>query len=225
MVGLCTYADTPIVFLSRYTIYSGVSVLAGRVDAAVKAFDFDQQLAMSQTTEVETAIRRVLFEKIPNLLGVHKAHKKNDLRGVDYWLELPGRMQTVDVKVRENDFSMKGNSDNVCLELVANIKKDKPGWTLDPDKITDWVLVYFKDTGRSYLYPFQMLQAVTLRERARWKADLKMTAQQVTKTLSGSYISESMFVSNRDIWASMYRLAQNRPLEIAPDSSEGEAQT
>jgi hypothetical protein len=183
----------------------------------VKTFDFDQQLAMSQTPEVDNAIRRVLFKQIPGLLAIHRAHKKNDLRGVDYWLELSGRMQTVDVKVREKDFAMQGNPDNVCLELVANDRTDKPGWVLDPDKITDWVLVYFRDSKRSYLYPYQMLQAAVMRERSKWLANTKKTARQVTKTLSGCYGSQSLFVSNKDIWAVMYNLSQGKPVEAISD--------
>lgn len=179
----------------------------------MRTFDFDQQLAMSQTPDVEAGIRRALFEGIPGLLAIHKAHKKNDLRGVDYWLELPGRMQALDVKVRQHDFSLNGEADNVCLELVANDRTEKPGWVLDPDKITDWVLVYFKDSSRSYLYPFQLLQAAVLKQRAKWKAERKKTARQITKTLSGSYSSESLFVSNRDIWAGMYQLSNGKPQE------------
>jgi hypothetical protein len=186
----------------------------------VTTFDFDQQLAMSQTPDVEDAIRRVLFEQIPGLLAIHKSHKKNDLRGVDYWLELPGRMQTVDVKVREKDFSLKGDLDNVCLELVANDRTNKPGWVLDPDKITDWVLVYYKDSGCSYIYPYQLLQATVLRQRAKWLANMKKTARQVTKTLSGSYGSQSMFVSNRDIWAGMYNLTQGKPVDAISDDGD-----
>lgn len=183
----------------------------------MKTFDFDQQLAISQAPDVEAGIRRALFEGIPGLLAIHKAHKKNDLRGVDYWLELSGRMQTVDVKVRERDWSLSGNADNVCLELVANDRTEKPGWVLDPDKITDWVLVFFRDSGRSYLYPFQMLQAAVLKARAKWQAERKKTARQITETLSGSYGSESLFVSNRDIWAVMYEQAHGKPQETRAD--------
>lgn len=189
----------------------------------MKTFDFEQQLAMSQTPDVDAGIRRALFEGIPGLLAIHKAHKNNDLRGVDYWLELTGRMQTVDVKVREQDFSLKGEVDNVCLELVANDRTEKPGWVLDPNKITDWVLVFFKDSGRSYLYPFQLLQAAVLKQRAKWKADMKKTARQITKTLSGSYGSESLFVSNKDIWGAMYHLSQVKPQEARADDGNRDA--
>lgn len=178
-----------------------------------RRFDFHQQKSLTQTPEVEAAIRAALFAYFPGLLEVHLAHLENDKRGVDYWLEFPGKLQALDVKIRTQDYAMKGDPDNVCLELVANIGSGKPGWVLDPDKLTDWVLVYYKDSGRSYIYPFQLLQAAVMKDMDKWKQAKQRITRQITKTLTGEYASESMFKSHRDLYAAMYHHSQKPPLE------------
>lgn len=169
-------------------------------------FDFSEQMAVSEQPKVRELIERALHRRFPDLLAIHKAHVENDKRGIDYFLEFPnGRMETLDVKVRTKDFAARGDECNVALETVANTTTNKPGWTLDADKLTDWVLFLWLDTERDDLVHFRQLRAALTANLETWLAARKASTQ-TTKTARGSYEAESLFVSSKDVWAATYRL-------------------
>lgn len=170
----------------------------------MKTFDFHQQKAMSERPAIDAAVRKAIRAQFPDVLAIHKAHLENDKRGIDYWLEFAGgKMETLDVKVRQKDFSLRGDKDNICLELTSDEGRGKPGWTLDEAKLTDWVLFYWEDSGRAEIYPARMVRGALQAKRTEWEAT-KKTAGQVTRTDVRDYMSRSIFVSGRDIWRAMF---------------------
>lgn len=137
----------------------------------MKTFDFKAQLAMSDTDKVRTLVEKAMRQRFPDLLSIHKAHLENDKRGIDYWLEFPnGIMEKLDVKVRTTDFAARGDECNVALETVANSTTGKPGWTVDVEKLTDWVLIFWLDTGKTDLHHARQLRAVTEKKKQHWLA-------------------------------------------------------
>ncbi len=186
----------------------------------MKTFDFKAQLAMSDTDKVRTLVEKAMRQRFPDLLAIHKAHLENDKRGIDYWLEFPnGIMEKLDVKVRTTDFAARGDGCNVALETVANSTTGKPGWTVDAEKLTDWVLILWLDTGKTDLHHTRHLRAVTEKKKQHWLAHQKV-AKQITKTAIGSYESESVFVSSRDIWANVYQEFSYAAKGLEPPASE-----
>jgi hypothetical protein len=182
-------------------------------------FDFHQQMAVSEQPKVRALIERALRRRFPDLLAIHKAHVENDKRGIDYFLEFPnGRMETLDVKVRTKDFATRGDDCNVALETVANTTTKKPGWTLDADKLTDWVLFLWLDTERDDLVHFRQLRAALTANLETWLA-ARRASIQTTKTARGSYDAESLFVSSKDMWGGMYRLFSY--VASAPETPQG----
>lgn len=171
--------------------------------SAVRNFDVD--LAMSDRPEVVAAIKIACHRQFPELLNVTKAHKMNDMIGVDYWLEFPGgRMEALDAKVRRLDYSKPApgricDDRTACLELVANVGIGKTGWTLDPAKRTDWILFFYIESGRPFFYHARQLRAAVV----AYLPELKKTGQASTQR-TGRYESTSLFVRHRDLSAAIF---------------------
>lgn len=178
----------------------------------VKTFDFHQQKAMSERPKIYAAVREAVRKQFPDVLAIHKAHVENDKRGIDYWLEFAGgKMETLDVKIREKDWALRGDKDNICLELASDEGRGKPGWSLDETKLTDWVLFYWEESGHAEIYPARMVRGALQAKRKEWEST-KKTAGQVTRTDMREYMSRSIFVSGRDIWRAMFeRYALGKP--------------
>lgn len=166
---------------------------------------------MSDRPEVVAAITAACHSYFQDeLLSVCHAHPKNDKLGADYWLEFQGKMETLDAKVRRDDYSLRGDDRTACLELIANTRSGKPGWTVDASKMTDWILFYYIETGRSVFYSARQLRAAVIARLPELQASGKPSLQS-TKSGAGSYHSESLFVSHRELGAAIYRNA-NRQL-------------
>jgi hypothetical protein len=162
--------------------------------------DFNNDLAMSDRPVVVEAIKAACFKHWPDLLGVTKAHKLNDMIGVDYWLEFQGKNEALDVKVHRKDYAQYGDDRTACLELLANVGTNKPGWTIDPDKRTDWVMFFYVDSGSYAVYHARQLRAAVIRFLPDLEAKGKPSVQR-----TGGYESTSLFVSHRELGAAIYR--------------------
>ncbi|MES1999322.1 MAG: hypothetical protein V4446_08405 [Pseudomonadota bacterium] len=174
------------------------------------ARDFHADLAMSDRPEVVAAITAACHGYWPELLSVHRAHTTNDKMGADYWLEFPGcKMETLDAKVRRKDYVLRGDDRTACLELVANTRSQKPGWTVDPSKLTDWIIFYYIETGSSFVYSARQLRAAVIAHLPKLQKTGKPDTQS-TKSGAGSYQSESLFVSHRELGAAIYRNTHKR---------------
>jgi len=158
----------------------------------------------SETDRVEALVRRVLAECFPDALGIHKAHSKNDMVGADYWIEMAhGRFIAVDCKVRAVDYATSGKPD-LALETWANLEREKPGWTRDPGKLSDFILWLWTDTQRHCLVCYPMLRAVFSRRWQEWARRYR-TARQKTQSESGAaYTSECLFISSRDLHRELF---------------------
>lgn len=163
--------------------------------------NFNSDLEMSEQPEVVSAIKTACYTYWPELLSVTQAHKDNDRQGIDYWLEFPlGKMEALDVKVRKDDWTLRGDNRTACLELVSNTGSGKVGWTLDKEKRTDWVLFYYIETNSSHIYNARQLRSAVIAEMDNLKALGKPATQS-----TGGYQSKSLFVSHRDLGAAIYR--------------------
>lgn len=172
--------------------------------------NFGVDLAMSDRPEIVAAITAACHSHFPELLSVHRAHKENDKLGVDYWLEFPnGKIETLDAKVRQDDYETRGDDRTACLELIANTRTKKPGWAVDQTKRTDWIMFFCAETRRSVFYNFRELRAAVVARLPALQANGEPSVQ-TTKSGAGSYQSQSLFVSHRDLWAAIYQNANRR---------------
>lgn len=179
------------------------------LEPSIKPSNFYADLAMSDSAEIEQAINRECRKYFPEMLNITKAHKLNDMLGADYFLEFPNcKMETLDIKVRKIDYSLRGDNRTACLEIIANTTSNKKGWTIDGAKHTDWVMFYYIDTGRSYLYNARLLRGAVIRYLPDLRKDGK-AAMQTTKSGHGTYNSESLFVAHRELARVMYLNSSN----------------
>jgi hypothetical protein len=169
------------------------------------AYHFDERLKMSQGISENVSIITILLEQIPGAVNAHAAHEKNDRNGVDFWVEhASGKHIGIDCKVREEDWALRGH-DDVALETFSVVEKNIHGWTLNDSKRTDYILWFWKETGRWMLVPFPMLCAVFTKNMGKWKSIYK-TARQKTPRFNGqAYHSECVFVPRRELWAAIYQ--------------------
>ena len=168
-------------------------------------YDFNKQLAASQTDEVHTLVRRIMFEKFAGeLLNIHQSHPDNDKRGADYILEFRnGKCENLDVKSREKDYYPMPN---VALEYRTG---NKDGWTIDIDKLTDWILFLYIDTERASLHHARMLRVSAREHRDQWQ----QSHQQSTQVSNGGYSSPCVYMTDRELWAAEYKhFAYQAPL-------------
>ena len=155
--------------------------------------DFHVDLNFSNQAPVVQGIVNAAFRHFPGLLAVHVAHRVNDKKGADYILEFPGRTEWLDAKTRRQDYALRGDRRTCTVEWLSNISKGSPGWSVDPEKITDQVLYYFAESGRSEAFNAHDLRRAVI----HFKADLLRVGKstpQTTQAGQGSYHSESTFV-------------------------------
>ena len=175
------------------------------------ARDFHTDLAMSDNADIENAIKAECLSYFPEVLNIRKAHKENDKLGADYFLEFPNcKMESLDIKVRKDDYSLRGDDRTACIELVANTTTRKKGWTLDPNKHTDWIMFYYIETGKSFLYNARLLRAAVTRYLPDLRKHGKPTVQK-TQSGSGHYESDSLMVSHRELGAAIYKNTNHNP--------------
>jgi len=166
-----------------------------------KITDFNADLARSQRTEVDAVVRQAIKAQFPEVLAIHAAHSENDKIGVDYWLEFEnGAMEALDVKVREEDYTLRGDDRTACLELVANTGTGKAGWAVDPAKRTNWIMFFYVETRKAFTY-----QARELRSAVIAGLDGLKETGKAGHTRTGGYLSEYLFVSHLELGRAIYR--------------------
>jgi hypothetical protein len=167
-------------------------------------YSFDGQKEVSDQCDAE--IRRILLEIIPGAMQAVRACAANDKRGTDWWVEMRGGYWiSVDVKFRDEDFSVKPPEiagDDLALETWSVVERGIIGWTRDPNKRTDYILWYWRDTKRCCLVPFPMLCRVFCNNWEAWRTVHKFVQQHTTD--KGDYHSECIFVPRREVWAAIY---------------------
>lgn len=173
---------------------------------AVREFDFDERLRMSEGYAGGAGVRGILLDCIPGALHAYKAAKANDRMGVDWWVEMSsGHHLAVDLKVRQEDFSTKNPPrDDLALETLSVVEANKVGWTRDENKRCDYILFLWQDTGRYCLMPFPLLCRVFQQNWETWRAQFK-PCQQSTRGAYGTYRSECVFVPRKLVWQEIYK--------------------
>jgi hypothetical protein len=156
-------------------------------DVPPRYYNFAERLAWSDGYQ-KAGIDAILKARIPGCVDVKRADSKSDRQGTDYWATRIGLPPlSVDVKVRDTDFAVRGE-DDLALETWSVVDK-RPGWTRDAKKRTDYVLWYWQDTGRFFLASFPALCKVFASYWRAWRETYKRKVQQ-----SDGWQSECVFV-------------------------------
>jgi hypothetical protein len=167
----------------------------------VTQFGFTEQLRWSQGVAANVAVEDILLSAIAGAREVRRATTGEDRTGTDWWVDLPaGHSLSVDLKARAEDWKERGE-DDLALETWSVVEREVLGWSLDLEKRTDYILWWWKNTGRWCLVPFPMLRTVCSELLEEWKGKYK-TRRQSTE---GRYHSECVFVPRRVVWAAIYK--------------------
>lgn len=176
-----------------------------------KVTDFNADLARSQTPAIHAAIWKAISAREPEALAIYPAHPENDRIGVDYWVEYPnGRMEGLDVKIRSKDYLHK-DPRTAFIELVANTRTGKLGWTVDPTKRTEKVLFYYADTDRHVLYDARQLRNAVNVYR-EYLSQVGIPETTTTKSYNGSYDSSGLIVAHCDLMRCIVNNSRSAPI-------------
>lgn len=155
--------------------------------AEPRFYDFAERYLWSSGF-LDEGIERILVDRIPGCVGVTRADEQADRSGTDYWAMRQGLPPlSVDVKVRDEDFAPRGH-DDLALETWSVVDQ-KPGWTRDQSKRTDFVLWFWRDTRRFFLVAFPPLCRVFGKYWRDWAGKYKVARQA-----SDGWQSECVFV-------------------------------
>ena len=169
-------------------------------------YDFKEQLAMSEGVSANKNVQDILLANIPGAVSVIRAHQSNDRSGVDYWVEMGyGGFAAVDIKVRDKDYAKAEGKDDLALESFSVVEKKIVGWTRNPQKRTDYILWFWKDTGRWCLLPFRMLCKVFSDNWESWKERFYSPQQYTPRASGNGYHSECIFVPRKIVWEEIYK--------------------
>ena len=168
----------------------------------VKEYSFQEKLLWSQGKATGQRIADILLQAIPGAWRVRPANSQDDRNGVDYWVDhVRGRPLAIDVKVRDTDYRAICGKDDLALEIWSVIEENIVGWTRNPQKACDYILWFWRDTGRWCLVAFPQLCSVFQRYWRQWAAQYPVFRQ---RTPEGNYHSECVFVPRRLVWRAIY---------------------
>lgn len=128
--------------------------------------DFRQQLAATETAEVEETWYQFWQRAFPDTIRQEVVRGKCDLQyaGVDRILHLPlGKQIWVEEKTRTVDWG------DFLVEEFSNYERRTPGWTVDCTKLTEYVGYAVEPAGKCYLLPYQLLRQACIRNLPEWK--------------------------------------------------------
>lgn len=174
-----------------------------------REYGFDERLQMSQGICEARDIKSILLENVPGAVEVRKANEIDDRNGTDYWVRHErGTPYSVDIKVRDEDWAYKPEphkADDLALETWSVVENDVVGWTRNQEKATDYILWFWKDSGRWCLVPFAMLCCVFQERWYEWRSEFKVARQRTPRRNGDTYHSECVFVPRREVWAAIYK--------------------
>jgi hypothetical protein len=159
-----------------------------------------------------------LLSRIAGAVNVYPSDYKDDKAGTDLWVELQnGKRISVDVKVKDEDCQNKTNKrtnkqyDDLCLELWSDVEHKRVGWTLNPDKITDFVLFKWVESKRKHLINFRLLCLAFTQNKEKWIAKYP-THRNTTVFSKGTdwerlVYGEIVFVPRPVVWRAIYGLS------------------
>lgn len=170
-------------------------------------YGFTEQMRWAEgTAPTLDAVAAILVSRILGCTHITRATKADDRNGTDYWAhrKLPLRALSIDLKLRKEDFAFKQPAeDDLALETWSVLEK-VVGWTRDPTKRTDFVLWYWRDTGRFCLVAFPPLCFVFARQWVEWRDKYKHRIQDTTED-GLSWQSECVYVPRIVVFESLTR--------------------
>lgn len=168
-----------------------------------REYGFDDMMVMSNGHIASVDVSNVLLKCIPGAVSVHKSASCNDRLGVDWWVERSnGTFSAVDAKIRERDWSAcHPDDDDLAIETFSIVETQKAGWSRDETKRCDYVLWFWKDTGRYCIIPFPMLCKVSQKYWEQWREYYRVAQQRTPWREGKSYHSECVFVPRKEVWA------------------------
>jgi hypothetical protein len=157
----------------------------------VRAHDFAERLAWSEgVAATEGDLFAILRARIPGCISVERATEEDDRSGTDYWAHRARGLRplSIDLKARSLDPIESFGVDDLALETWSVIG-EKPGWTRDSQKATDYILWLWTPTRRFFLVPFPALCNVFQRYWEQWAATYPVHGQD-----SGCWQSQCVLV-------------------------------
>ena len=184
-----------------------------------RSYTWQQQLEFSNGfAPTADEVFPFLRGRIPNFLRVRKAPNQNDRTGIDYLIDRQGLpMLGVDAKIRDTDWSVRPPqfADDLALETYSKVEEKKIGWTRDSSKAADYILWFWKDTGRFFIKPFPPLCAIFQRHWEDWRKQFGPPSLQHTPGFRGGWHSECIFVPRQIVIDHMLAWMGVRPTSTA----------
>lgn len=132
----------------------------------------------------------------PNCVKVKKPSVEMDKKGVDAIYILNTKEEIfIDYKSREKGCSQYWNKISkeaqVAPELWSDIERKKIGWTLDQEKITDYIvhLYYPEDYHEPFMFDFPLYRKIFIRYHRHWKGKYRTEIQN-----NKNWQSECVFI-------------------------------
>jgi len=177
------------------------------------SFQFDEQMAMADDPAVKEAISAYIRQYFPGVASIERASPAEDKLGTDYWVVLEsGKKLSFDIKVRKTDYAYRDPpQDDLALERWSVVGK-KIGWTQDQNKQTDFILWYWKDSGRFCILSFLKLCSVFKERMTEWIIEyMDEIHTQTTFTDHGIYQSECVLVPREIVMQAIHAKFAGEP--------------
>jgi hypothetical protein len=151
---------------------------------------FTARMKFAESSEVDLACRKIMEERVPNC-SIRRGTLEEDISGIDYQITAPnGKAISVEFKIRSKDHGR-----DLCLEYISSIEDFRIGWTVDPSKVTDFVVWYWTDTRRWVAYDYKHLRAAAKAHAFAWLSKgFKQIENSTEKVKSRNYHSRAAFV-------------------------------
>lgn len=142
-------------------------------------YDFQERLAFSEGIVPGDAVMTSISKMVPNATGIRRASENDDRHGTDFWIDRTHDLPPLSVDMKNREFCpiQRFGTDDACVETTSVYRgpkpftdrgREKPGWTLDYRKRTDFVVYTWpsEDGVRFWIVPFVPLCAAA---RANWR--------------------------------------------------------
>lgn len=170
---------------------------------------------------------------LPGCESVKPCNRAKDRGGADFVASIGGELLNIDAKTRDSGCSRYWRSGpelaieywSACPEYKNETHQDnKPGWTFDPAKSTNYILYVWEpqDSKDCYLVPIIELSKLASANRLKWADASRLTWQSTNR---GRWYSACSFVPAREIVQKIRCLeghsvySSNRP-DAPPDPIE-----
>jgi len=146
-----------------------------------QVYSFDERYEYSNRSSIELGVIDYLLKAIPNCVGIKRAEKDDDRRGIDYWLLRNGAKPiAVDMKHYSFDPIARYGVDSICIETTSvytgpnappwlDEYRIKPGWTVDATKETDLIVYTFPQVDGSRRFWIAYFPALCYVAQRYWR--------------------------------------------------------